>query len=68
MLGALYRGEAGKFVLVAVLSALTFKFVEVSSPLILFISLIVMLVTQPLISLFALPGLRDRVEAIKEID
>ena len=67
-LGALYRGEAGKFVLVAVLGALTFKFIEVHSPLLLFTSLIVILVTQPIVSLFALPHLREEAAAMKEID
>lgn len=63
MLGAFYRGEAGKFVLVAVFCVLTFKFIGVHSPLLLFISLIVMLVTQPLISVLALPHVRDGVGA-----
>ena len=62
-LGAIYRGEAGKFVLVAVFGALIFKFLDVHSPLLLFTSLIVILVTQPLISVLALPCIREGVEA-----
>ncbi|MCL4169456.1 UNVERIFIED_CONTAM: hypothetical protein GTU68_041852, partial [Idotea baltica] len=62
-LGAIYRGEAGKFILVAVLGALTFKFLSVSSPLLLFTSLIIILMVQPLVSVLALPTLSDSEEA-----
>jgi len=67
-LGALYRGEAGKFILVAVLCVLIFKFVEVQAPLLLFISLVVMLMTQPLISVLILSKMRDLAEAKEEND
>ena len=66
-LGAIYRGEAGKFILVAVLGALTFKFMDVHSPLLLFISLIVILVTQPIVSVFTLPLVRDEIEEKRQL-
>ncbi len=67
-LGALYRGEAGKFILVAVICALVFKFVDVQAPLLLFISLFVMLVTQPIICVLILPKARELAEAKEEND
>ena len=50
-LGAIYRGETGKIVLVMVLCALAFRFYEFNEPMLLFMALIVMHVTQILISL-----------------
>lgn len=64
-LGALYRGEAGKFVLVAVIGALVFKFVEVQSPVLLFGSLIVILMTQPLVSVLTQPKDHDPADVNK---
>lgn len=58
-LGALYRGEAGKFVLVMVFCALAFRFLDVRSPLLLFLSLFIILIIQPIVSVFVLPFLRD---------
>ena len=58
-LGAIYRGEAGKFVLVAVLSALTFKFLEVHSTLLLFVSLIVTTITHPIASALVIPTYQE---------
>ena len=43
---ALYRGEVGKIALVMVLCALLFRFYELHNPLLLFIALSVMLMTQ----------------------
>lgn len=57
-LGALYRGEAGKFILVMVLCALSFRFFELHNPLLLFIALFVMLLTQTLASVALLPTLK----------
>ena len=56
-LGAIYRGETGKIVLVTVLCALAFRFYEFHEPLLLFMALIVMHVTQILISLKIFPML-----------
>lgn len=57
-LGALYRGEGGKFILVMVLCALTFRFLELHNPLLLFTALFVMLVTQTIASVLVLPSLK----------
>lgn len=57
-LNAIYRGETGKIVLVMVFCALVFRFVELQNPLLLFVALIVMLMTQILISLRVFPALR----------
>ena len=57
-LGALYRGEAGKIILVMVFCALSFRFFELNYPLLLFVSLIVMLVTQTLASVCIFPALK----------
>lgn len=72
-LGALYRGEAGKIILVMVLCALTFRFYELHNPLLLFTALIVMLVTQTIASVLVFPTLKKSKESIlksndKEID
>ena len=47
-LGASYRGEAGKLVLVMVFSALSFRFLDIREPLILFLAMAMMLVVQTL--------------------
>ena len=47
-LGKIYRGETGKIVLVMVFCALTFRFVELREPLLLFVALVVMLIVQPI--------------------
>lgn len=60
-LAALYRGETGKFVLVMVICAVAFKFVESLNPLLLFGALIVILMIQPMIKVFALPFLRHNI-------
>lgn len=52
---AIYRGQAGRYLLVAVLSALTFNFIEIHSPLLLMTSLVVMLLMQPLLGLLVFP-------------
>ena len=72
-LGALYRGESGKFILVMVLCALTFRFYELHNPLFLFTALIVMLVTQTIASVLVLPTLKKPADSTlnsnnKEID
>ena len=54
-LGALYRGEGGKIILVMVLCALSFRFYEPHNPLLLFTALFVMLVTQTIAGAFLLP-------------
>ena len=72
-LGAIYRGEAGKIILVMVLCALTFRFIEQHNPLLLFTALIVMLVTQAIASVFVVPTLKSSAQKAfnsndKEID
>lgn len=67
-LGAIYRGEVGKFVLVGLMSAFTFYYLCVHSPLLLFISLFVILMAQPLISVLVLPRFDAGEEFEKEID
>lgn len=69
-LGALYRGEAGKFVLVMVLCALTFRFYELHNPLLLFIALLVILVTQTVASVMLLPSLNgsQEITQLKKLD
>ncbi len=57
-LSAIYRGEAGKFVLVMVLCALAFRSYEFRYPLILFMALFAILVTQTLASVCVLPSLQ----------
>ena len=59
-LGALYRGEGGKFILVMVLCALTFRFIELHNPLLLFTALFVILLTQAIASVIVLPSLKNK--------
>lgn len=67
-LGALYRGEAGKIILVMVLCALTFRFYELHNPLLLFTALIVMLVTQSIASVLVFPALKKPETDMLEIN
>ena len=48
--GFLYVGEVGKLILVIVLCALAFRFLQIHSPLLLFTALVVMLMTQTIAS------------------
>jgi len=57
-LAAFYRGETGKIILVMVLCALTFKFLVLHNPLLLFTALFVMLVTQTVASVLVVPALK----------
>lgn len=65
-LSALYRGETGKFVLVMVICAVAFKFVDSLNPLLLFGALIVILMIQPMIKVFALPFLRQNLSDARQ--
>jgi len=52
VLGAIYRGGAGKYMIVMVLCALTFRFVEPIKPLLIFVAMFVMVITQCAASMF----------------
>lgn len=47
---AMYRGETGKLVLVMVLCALSFRYIDFHNPLLFFVALFVMLIVQAIAS------------------
>lgn len=65
--GFLYLGEIGKLVLVIVLCALAFRFFEFHKPLLLFMALIVMLMTQTIVSVRVLSASENSItDAVKQ--
>jgi len=60
-IASLYRGELGKITLVMVLTALSFKFLELQQPLLLLLAMSVMLLTQSLTSVLLVKPLDEKI-------
>lgn len=59
-ISALFRGEVGKIILVIVFTALSFKYLDVQNPLLLFSALFVMLLTQSFASVALVQSMDQR--------
>lgn len=58
---SLYRGEAGKIILVIVLTALSFKYLELQQPLLLILAMFVLMVTQSLASVLLVQSIDKQI-------